>query len=146
MNNNSIKLKVQMSLDEFIGTEYEEKIITKLYNINKLLARPLILNFWYDPTKNIVNANVVKKFVIKWESKLPFKTNITPRLTDSPHDFIWFNIVHRSDFNKTIWTRFDYVYDTHIPVNILNGLDSFEKVAQFCLKPKPEKNRSKRSD
>lgn len=134
-----------MPMDEFVGTKQEESVMTRLYDINKLLGRTLTLNFWYERSKKIVTAEVVRRFINQWDSILPFKTNINPHLTNSPHEFIWFNIVHKDDYKLKFWSRFDYVYTGHGPECMMMGIESFKNTALFCLKPKP-KQRAKRSD
>ena len=143
---NKLRLKLQLPMDEFIGTKYEEQIISNLYDLNQSIPSTLTIKFWYDKNKKIVTPDVVKRFIIQWESKLPYKTEVKPYIVNNSNDFVWFNIIHRSDYSNILWSRFDYVYDTHSPVSVLRGVEAFRNTALFCLRDKPEKQRAKRSD
>ena len=140
------RLKLQLPLDEFVSTEYEDKIIQRIHEVNKILDRPVMLRLWYDKSKKVVSESTIKRFINQWDDKLPYKTEITIGMSKSPRDFIFFNITHKSNFNYSSWTRYDYVYDNYHPQNILHGLDIFKETAEFCFRKLPEKNKSKRND
>ena len=68
-----MKVNLRMDLSDFINESYEKDIISKLEEIHKDGIK-YYLTLWYrDGT---VLPEDINKFLVKYESKLHFKTNI----------------------------------------------------------------------
>ena len=82
-------------------------------------------------------------FLIKYENRLHFKTNIKIGDSIDTNDFIWFDLIDKNNANKTNRLRFQYIYSR--VESILDGLNEYHKCAKFCTSEKPPK-RQKRND
>jgi len=138
--NMSLKLK----LSDFIEDELQERIIMRIGEIYKGLHYPFKLKLWYDEGE--IKPKQLKSFMQKWESALHWKTTIKPTPEEHLNDFTWFDIT--PDTNTIEYkSRFKYIYpEGYHWYGILNGLDEFEDVAQFCTTEKPPKRIQKRND
>jgi len=135
-----IKLSLRMDLSDFINESCEKDVISKLEEIHKDGIK-YYLTLWYRDGKIIPED--INKFLVKYESKLHFKTNIVVDNKLKPNDFIWFDITRREDVNHEQQIRFQYVYDDK--KQLFEGLNQFHKAAKFCLSDKPTK-KQKRND
>jgi hypothetical protein len=95
---------------------------------------------WYKD--GALKPKDLKQFLIKYESRLHFKTNINVGDTLKTNDFIWYDLSNIPDYRGDR-IRFQYIYIKE--ENILKGLDEFHKCAKFCSSDKPVK-RQKRND
>jgi hypothetical protein len=135
-----LKVNVRMNLFHFLNKPYEKDVIDKLSVIS---ADSIVfyLRLWYKD--GTVSTKDLKKFILKYESSLHFKTNIRVGRSLKPGDFVWFDIIDKNNANKTDRVRFEYIY--YNEESILKGLEEFHKCAKFCTSEKPPK-RQKRND
>ena len=135
-----MKVNVRMNLFHFLNKPYEKDVIDKLSVIS---ADPIVfyLRLWYKD--GTVSTKDLKKFILKYESSLHFKTNIRVDKSLKPGDFVWFDIIDKNNANKTDRVRFEYIY--YNEESILKGLEEFHRCAKFCTSEKPPK-RQKRND
>tara|TARA_Y100001963_G_C6419411_1_gene282005 strand:- start:24 stop:446 length:423 start_codon:yes stop_codon:yes gene_type:complete len=134
------KLSLRLKLSDFINTELESKIMEKINNIHNELHIAVMLYLWFDEDE--INSTDLKKFLMRWETKLSFRTVVKQGSYIKPNDFIWFDIVP-SETPHTSNKRFEFTYITK--EHILYGLEDFYNVAKFTTSEKPVK-RQKRND
>jgi hypothetical protein len=129
-----LKVNVRMNLFHFLNKPYEKDVIDKLSVIS---ADPIVfyLRLWYKD--GTVSTKDLKKFLLKYESSLHFKTNIRVGNNLKPGDFVWFNIIDNDNAGKLDRVRFEYIYSNE--EQILKGLDEFHKCAKFSTSEKPSK-------
>ena len=141
---NLLKVNLRIKLNSFIGTELESKIIDKINYIYKKVNYPFKLYLWFDDNKIISNKKL-KEFVEKRLGSLPYKTIIKPLETLNLNDFAWFDVASFQDKdNDKIKSNYRFRYIYNRSEEILEGLEYFEEVLTFCIKPKPK--RQKRND
>ena len=134
------KLSLRLKLSDFINTELESKIMEKINNIHNELHIAVMLYLWFDEDE--INSTDLKKFLMRWETKLSFRTVVKQGSYIKPNDFIWFDIVP-SETPHTSNKRFEFTYITK--EHILYGLEDLYNVAKFTTSEKPVK-RQKRND
>ena len=134
------KLSLRLKLSDFINTELESKIMEKINNIHNELHIAVMLYLWFDEDE--INSTDLKKFLMRWETKLSFRTVVKQGSYIKPNDFIWFDIVP-SETPHTSNKRFEFTYITK--EHILYGLEDFYNVAKFTTSEKPVK-RQKRNE
>ena len=130
-----------MNMADFMDTEYEESVIDKINKVYKDSIK-FYLRLWYKDGD--LKASKLKEFLIKYESKLHFKTTIKVGNKLKPNDFIWFDIINKKDVVDNEGIRFQYTYSKG--EDLLKGLDEFHKCAIFCTSEKPPKRLQKRND
>ena len=135
-----MKVNVRMNLFHILNKSYEKDIIDKLSEINNNSVI-FYLRLWYKDGD--ISPKEIKEFLLKYESRLHFKTNIRVGDELRPNDFVWYDIIDKNNANKTNRVRFQYIY--YNEESILKGLDEFHKCAKFCTSEKPPK-RQKRND
>ena len=135
-----IKLSLRMDLSDFINSDSEKDIITKLEEMHKDDIK-YYLTLWYRD--GAVSPEDINKFLVKYEKNLHLKTKIVVDNKLHKNDFIWFDITRRDDVNHKQQIRFQYVYDKK--EQIFEGLKQFHSTAKFCLSDKPTK-KQKRND
>ena len=139
-----LKINLRIKLNSFIGTELESRIIDKINCTHKKINHPFKLYLWFDDDK-IISDKKLKEFVEKRLGSLPYKTIIKPLGTLNFNDFAWFDIVSFQDKdNDKIKFNYRFRYIYYRNNQILEGLEKFEEVLTFCIKPKPK--RQKRND
>jgi len=136
-----VKIILRMNLADFINTDYEETVIDKIENAYKDSIK-FYLRLWY--TDGELKATDLKKFLIKYESRLHFKTTIKVGNQLKENDFIWFDIINKKDVINHNGVRFQYTYSRG--EELIKGLDEFHKCAKFCTSEKPAKRTQKRND
>ena len=129
-----MKVNVRMNLSHFFNKPFEEEVIQKLEKVHNDSVR-YYLTLWYEDGK--LKPKDLKDFLIKYESRLHFKTNIKVGNDLKTNDFIWYDIIDENNANKTSRVRFQYIY--YNEESILKGLDEFHKCAKFCTSEKPPK-------
>ena len=134
-----MKINLRMNLAHFLNKPFEEKVIEKLELAHKDNIK-FYLKLWYKD--GALKPKDLKQFLIKYESRLHFKTNINVGDTLKTNDFIWYDLSNIPDYRGDR-IRFQYIYIKE--ENILKGLDEFHKCAKFCSSDKPVK-RQKRND
>ena len=129
-----MKVNVRMNLFHFLNKPYEKDVIDKLSVIS---ADSIVfyLRLWYKD--GTVSTKDLKKFILKYESSLHFKTIIRVGKDLKPGDFVWFDIIDKDNIEKSNRVRFEYIYNSE--EQILKGLDEFHKCAKFCTSEKPFK-------
>ena len=120
------KLSLRLKLSDFINTELESKIMEKINNIHNELHIAVMLYLWFDEDE--INSTDLKKFLMRWETKLSFRTVVKQGSYIKPNDFIWFDIVP-SETPHTSNKRFEFTYITK--EHILYGLEDFYNVSKF---------------
>ena len=135
-----MKVNVSVNLSHFLNKPFEEDVIKKLEDVHADYVK-YYLTLWYEEGK--LKPKDLKDFLIKYESRLHFKTNIKVGNDLKFNDFIWYDIIDENNANKTNRVRFQYIY--YNEESILKGLDEFHKCAKFCTSEKPPK-RQKRND
>ena len=115
-------------------------VMEKINNIHNELHIAVMLYLWFDEDE--INSTDLKKFLMRWETKLSFRTVVKQGSYIKPNDFIWFDIVP-SETPHTSNKRFEFTYITK--EHILYGLEDFYNVAKFTTSEKPVK-RQKRND
>ena len=68
-----MKVNVRMNLSHFFNKPFEEEVIQKLEKVHNDSIR-YYLTLWYEDGK--LKPKDLKDFLIKYESRLHFKTNI----------------------------------------------------------------------
>jgi len=140
---------LRLKLSDFLGTEYEKDVLTRLSEINSLDHFPAFpVYLWYDRDNDMVDLSRLKDFIIKWEEKGEFrsKTIIVPEFFDKPIDFIWYDVIPKevTENNFIQYTRFSYRY-INPETGILKGLDEFQKMFEFTIRETLPR-RQKRND
>ena len=135
-----MKVNVRVNLSHFLNKPFEEDVIRKLEDVHADSVKYYLI-LWYEDGK--LKPKDLKDFLIKYESRLHFKTNIKVGRQLKTNDFIWYDIIDENNANKTNRVRFQYIY--YNEESILKGLDEFHKCAKFCTSEKPPK-RQKRND
>ena len=135
-----MKVNVRMNLFHILNKSYEKDIIDKLSEINNNSV-VFYLRLWYKDGD--ISPKEIKEFLLKYESRLHFKTNIRVGDELRPNDFVWYDIIDKNNANKTNRVRFQYIYNRE--EQILDGLNEFYNCAKFCTSEKPPK-RQKRND
>jgi len=138
---NTLKLSLRMKLSDFIDTEYESQIETKLQYISENV-QPILLYLWYDPEEHDITSKM-KSFTKRWTGNASYKTVIRPTVIHSMREFIWFDIVDIIHQHSCGNYRFQYIYNNIS--EIMTGIKDFSDAAKFCLSPKPTK-KQKRND
>ena len=134
------KVSLRLKLSDFINTDIEEKVMNIINHAHNELSVVVLLYLWFEEGE-IVSKDL-KKFLIKWEDKLSFKTIIKQGHELKFNDFIWFDIVPASTPSIS-YKRFTYSYSDSN--KILDGLKEFYNVTKFTTSEKPVK-RQKRND
>ena len=128
-----------MNLSHFLNKPFEEEVMEKLEKAHKDNIK-FYLRLWYEDGS--LKPKDLSDFLLKYESRLHFKTNINVGDALRPNDFIWYDITNKFGYLGDR-IRFQYTYSKE--ENILKGLDEFHKCAKFCSSEKPAK-RQKRND
>ena len=135
-----MKVNVRVNLSHFLNKPFEEDVIKKLEDVHADSVKYYLI-LWYEDGK--LKPKDLKDFLIKYESRLHFKTNIKVGNDLKFNDFIWYDIIDENNANKTNRVRFQYIY--YNEESILKGLDEFHRCAKFSTSEKPSK-RQKRND
>ena len=131
---------MSLNLSHFLNKPFEEEVIQKLEKAHNDSIK-YYLTLWYGDGK--IKLKDLKAFLLKYESRLYFKTNIKVGNDLKFNDFIWFDIIDNINANKSDRVRFQYTYSSGD--GILKGLNEFHNCATFCTSDKPPKNQ-KRND
>ena len=140
---------LRIKLDDFIGNEIESEVIQKIEQTYEKTRYPFQTLFWFEDEK--LMAKELKRFVDNTQNKLPFKTTIKSLQNIKIYNYAWFNLVSNDDKDKvnnilstSLDCRFKYIYQNNNQKQMLKGLDLFDDLLTFTLKPKPKKQ--KRND
>ena len=130
-----------MNLADFLYTTYENDVIDKLDEIYKDSIK-FYLTLWYKD--GTLEPKHLKEFLVNHEDNLHFKTNIKVGNELKANDFIWYDIIKKSDTDNSSRVRFQYTYSKG--EDIIKGLEEFHRCAKFCTSEKPPKRIQKRND
>ena len=134
------KVSLRIKLSDFINTDIEEKVMEKINNVYNELHTTILLYLWFEDGE--ISSKDLKKFLMKWEDKLSFKTVVKRGSEIKFSDFVWFDIVPVNILPSTR-NRLRYQY---VGCNkLLDGLQQFYNVAKFTTSDKPVK-KQKRND
>ena len=135
------KVSLRLKLSDFINTDIEQEVMEKVNAIHTELHITVSLYLWFEEGE--ISSKDLKKFLIKWEDKLSFKTIIKQGHQLQLNDYIFFDIKPTNVSDSDISKRFTYNYtDAN---KVLDGLKEFYKVTKFTTSDKPVK-RQKRND
>ena len=109
-------MRVRLKLSDFIDTEYEDGVMESISKVHSELQSLILLHLWYDEGDNIK----LKKFLMKWEDKLHFKTIVKEGTVISSDEFVFFDILTTKE-KQSEWSRFTYHYENK--KNIVNGVN-----------------------
>ena len=135
-----MKVNLRMNLFDFLKMPHEEAVIKKLEDAHRDSIK-FYLILWYEDGE--ISNKDLKQFLLKYESKLYFKTTIKIGREIKVNDFVWFDIIGQNNVDTSNRIRFQYTYSSK--EDVLKGLDEFHKCAKFCTSEKPPK-RQKRND
>tara|TARA_B100001778_G_C18272523_1_gene487247 strand:+ start:54 stop:452 length:399 start_codon:yes stop_codon:yes gene_type:complete len=129
-----------MKLSDFINTDNEDEIMEMINKTHKNLSTTILLHLWYE--NNEISSTDLKKFLIRWEDKLHFKTIVKQTSDVEPHEFVFFDIIPTTS-PKNDRYRFKYKYVSND--RIVEGLTELYNCIKFIKQDKPPK-RQKRND
>jgi hypothetical protein len=111
----------------------------KVNTIHNELHIAILLYLWFEEDE--ISTKDLKKFLMKWEDKLSFKT-VVRQGSEIKHDaFVFFDIVPKPIQSEN--KRFTYTYTNS--AGLLKGLDEFYTVTKFVQSDKTFK-KQKRND
>ena len=135
------KVSLRLKLSDFIDTDIEEEVINKINQTNYDLNIVILLYLWYDEGE--IDSKTLKKFLMRWENVLQFKTVIKQGSKMRPNEFVFWDIKPEStELNK--WSRFSCSY--YDKKNILKGLDKFYEYTKFIATETKPVKKQKRND
>jgi len=134
------KISLRLKLSDFINTDIEQEVMENINVVHTELHITVLLYLWFEEDE--ISSKDLKKFLMKWEDKLSFKTVVKRGHDISFSEFVWFDIVP-VNIPHSPRNRFRYQY---VDCNkVLDGLQEFYNVTKFTTSDKPEK-RQKRND
>jgi|TARA_R100001086_G_C11783969_1_gene244413 hypothetical protein len=141
---------LRLKLSDFLGTDYETKVLDRLREINNLdFMPPFEIYLWYDRDNDKVELSRLKDFIVDWESKGDFKskTIIVPEFFDRPVDFIWYDVIPRKMYDEHYiqYSRFSWVYSDP-KTGILEGLDEYIKTFKFTIADRLPRKQKRNDD
>ena len=134
------KVSLRLKLSDFINTDIEQEVMERINNIHSELHTTVLLYLWFADDE--ISSKDLKKFLMKWEDKLSFKTVVKQGSKIGPNEFVWFDIIPTNEQNSSR-KRFSYHYNTRN--KILEGLREFYNVTKFTTSEKPVR-KQKRND
>ena len=135
------KVSLRLKLSDFIDTDIEEEVINKINQTNYDLNIVILLYLWYDEGE--IDSKTLKKFLMRWENVLQFKTVIKQGSKMRPNEFVFWDIKPEStELNK--WSRFTCSY--YDKKNMLKGLDKFYEYTKFIATETKPVKKQKRND
>jgi hypothetical protein len=135
-----MKVNLRMNLFDFLKMPHEEAVIKKLEDAHRDSIK-FYLILWYEDGE--ISNKDLKQFLLKYESRLHFKTTVKVGREIKVNDFVWFDIIGQNNVDTSNRIRFQHTYSSK--EDILKGLDEFHKCAKFCTSDKPAK-KQKRND
>tara|TARA_R110000851_G_scaffold316782_1_gene480042 strand:- start:413 stop:829 length:417 start_codon:yes stop_codon:yes gene_type:complete len=131
-------MRVRLKLSDFIDTEYETPVMEMINTIHNDLKSFILLHLWYNEGDDVK----LKKFLMRWEDKLHFKTIVKEGMGVTSDEFIFFDILPKEEKQET-WSRFTYQYGNN--QSIVKGLKELYDCIKFITSDKSTK-RQKRND
>jgi len=134
------KCSLRLKLSDFINSDIEEMVMSKINAIHNELNVTVLLYLWFE--EEAIVSKDLKEFLMRWEKKLTFKTIVKQGYKLHHSEFIFFDIIPTGTPDN-IAKRFSFNYIN--ANNILVGLSEFYNVVNFTTSEKPTK-RQKRND
>ncbi|MBC8421980.1 MAG: hypothetical protein H8E03_01010 [Pelagibacteraceae bacterium] len=134
------KISLRIYLPHLLENEETKISLNAIYDD---IQTPITLYLWYDESSEEIDSIALKNFIAEWENKKHYKTIIQNTLIRSPQNFIWFDMLPRTHYEMSEWSRFKYFYSGS--KNLLIGLEKFKEIIKFCFSDKPKKTQ-KRND
>jgi mRNA-degrading endonuclease HigB of HigAB toxin-antitoxin module len=124
---------IRLKLSDFIETDLEDIIMSRIKTIEQKLSMKFVLYFWLDTDINL------KAFYDRWKDNLSIKTIIKNDNSLKANEFIFFDIAP-SDINYNSNVRFQtkYNYIEEIPM-MLNQMYDVAKFTTRSQEMKPQK-------
>tara|TARA_R100000322_G_scaffold146999_1_gene103333 strand:- start:163 stop:573 length:411 start_codon:yes stop_codon:yes gene_type:complete len=124
---------IRLKLSDFIETDLEDIIMSRIKSIEQKLSMKFVLYFWLDTDINL------KAFYDRWKDNLSIKTIIKNDNSLKANEFIFFDIAP-SDINYNSNVRFQtkYNYIEEIPM-MLNQMYDVAKFTTRSQEMKPQK-------
>ena len=124
---------IRLKLSDFIETDLEDIIMSRIKSIEQKLSMKFVLYFWLDTDINL------KAFYDRWKDNLSIKTIIKNDNSLKANEFIFFDIAP-SDINYNSNVRFQTKYDyiEEIPM-MLNQMYDVAKFTTRSQEMKPQK-------
>jgi hypothetical protein len=135
------KVSLRLKLSDFIDTDIEEEVISKINKTNYDLNIVILLYLWYDEGE--IDSKTLKKFLMRWEDVLQFKTVIKQGSKMRPNEFVFWDI-KPENVESNDWSRFTCSY--YDKKNILKGLDKFYEYTKFITTETKPVKKQKRND
>ena len=139
------KISLRLKLSDFINTDIEQTVMDMINGAHIKLNSSILLYLWYNEDELALSE--LKTFLMKWESKLHFKTIVTSSSKMISANFIWYDIIPDEYYDEYYIERSNrrYAYRYFYKTDILNGLKEFYKCAKFIITDKPPR-KQKRND
>jgi hypothetical protein len=135
------KCSLRLKLSDFINSDIEEEVISKINKTNYDLNIVILLYLWYDEGE--IDSQTLKDFLMRWENVLQFKTVIKQSSKMKPNEFIFWDI-KPENVESNDWSRFTCSY--YDKKNILKGLDKFYEYTKFITTETKPVKKQKRND
>jgi|TARA_Y100000310_G_scaffold284887_1_gene307949 hypothetical protein len=135
------KVSLRLKLSDFINTDIEEKVMNRINEAHNELHTSVLLYLWFE--EDDIRGTDLKKFLMRWEEKLSFKTIVKQSYKLKVNEYVFFDIIPIGTPDKEVSKRFSYKYINSNKV--LDGLQEFYNVVKFTTSEKPIK-KQKRND
>ena len=124
---------IRLKLSDFIETDLEDIIMSRIKSIEQKLSMKFVLYFWLDTDINL------KAFYDRWKDNLSIKTIIKNDNSLKANEFIFFDIAPSNiDYNSNVRFQTKYDYIEEIPM-MLNEMYDVAKFTTRSQEMKPQK-------
>ena len=124
---------IRLKLSDFIETDLEDIIMSRIKSIEQKLSMKFVLYFWLDTDINL------KAFYDRWKDNLSIKTKIKKDNSLKANEFIFFDIAPSNiDYNSNVRFQTKYDYIEEIPM-MLNQMYDVAKFTTRSQEMKPQK-------
>tara|TARA_R100000005_G_C4922159_1_gene154943 strand:- start:385 stop:795 length:411 start_codon:yes stop_codon:yes gene_type:complete len=124
---------IRLKLSDFIETDLEDIIMSRIKSIEQKLSMKFVLYFWLDTDINL------KAFYDRWKDNLSIKTIIKNDNSLKANEFIFFDIAPSDiDYNSNVRFQTKYNYIEEIPM-MLNQMYDVAKFTTRSQEMKPQK-------
>ena len=124
---------IRLKLSDFIETDLEDIIMSRIKSIEQKLSMKFVLYFWLDTDINL------KAFYDRWKDNLSIKTIIKNDNSLKANEFIFFDIAPSNiDYNSNVRFQTKYDYIEVIPM-MLNQMYDVAKFTTRSQEMKPQK-------
>ena len=124
---------IRLKLSDFIETDLEDIIMSRIKSIEQKLSMKFVLYFWLDTDINL------KAFYDRWKDNLSIKTIIKNDNSLKANEFIFFDIAPSDiDYNSNVRFQSKYNYIEEIPM-MLNQMYDVAKFTTRSQEMKPQK-------